>query len=179
MDATAVWKKLAEKDACTSLLESWLDQHQRIINNVIRSYSDAAFDEDDLFQEICVQLWKSIPSFRQQCKPSTWIYRVAIFTAISFRRSNKRRGDNPTFDELTHHPIKPVHANGEKEQQLTWLYSQIHRFNLIDRSLLILSLEGYGYADIAEILGITVSNVGAKLHRIKASLSEKQRSEQP
>jgi RNA polymerase sigma-70 factor (ECF subfamily) len=125
-------------------------------------------DQDDLFQEISIQVWRSIPAFRNESAVTTWIYRIALNTAISWvTKERKYRKANGAFDnmpDVLSFPHKPV------EEQLTWLYKAIHALDEIDRSLALLLLDGFSYKEMAAILGISVSNVGVKINRIKKQL---------
>lgn len=147
----------------------WIDQHKALIFKIVRAYGDTAMDQDDLFQEISIQVWRSVPAFRNESAVTTWIYRIALNTSISWvtkERKYRKANDavNRLPDVLNHPPNKP------EDEQLTWLYKAIQTLDEIDRSLALMLLDGFSYKEMAVILGITVSNVGVKINRIKKQL---------
>jgi RNA polymerase sigma-70 factor (ECF subfamily) len=150
------------------IFNQWIDQHKALIFKIVRAYGDTAMDQDDLFQEISIQVWRSVPVFRNESAVTTWIYRIALNTAISWvTKERKYRNTNNALDNMPDvlaHPHKPVN------EQLTWLYNAIHGLDEIDRSLALLLLDGFSYKEMAVILGISVSNVGVKINRIKKQL---------
>src|SRR5690349_23866342 len=123
-------------------------------------------DRDDLFQEITVQVWRSIPSFRHESGETTWIYRVALNTAIQWVKKERKHSEAGTLDRVY---VLEEYEVGVDEQ-LDWLYKQIHQLNGIDRSITLLMLDNFSYKEMADILGITESNVGVKINRIKKRL---------
>lgn len=125
-------------------------------------------DREDLFQEIALQLWNSIPKFRSDAKETTWIYRVALNTAMQWNRKEKKRLSSLIPLETKHY-LLPGNDRYENED-LAWLYAEIRQMGNVDRSLILLYLDGVSYQEIAEILGISNSNVGVKLNRIKNKL---------
>lgn len=157
----------------TAQLEIWLTRHKGLLFKVVHSYSNSRAEADDLFQELCLQLWKSIPNFSGQCSESTWIYKVALFSAISWTRRETKHRQTEFSDDLD----LTLAENAQPDPRLTWLYEQIKSFNAVDRSLCLLMLEGYQYREIADILGITSTHVGVKLNRIKQALSKKREEE--
>ena len=140
-----------------------------MIFKLVRAYADNPLDQDDLFQEIAIQIWHSVPSFRQESSLTTWIYRIGLNTAIKWTTRKKR---NPTA--AIEHAQHVLHESRiEPEERLTWLYKEIHKLDAIDRSLTLLLLEGFSYKEMAGILGISESNVGVKINRIKKQLIAK------
>lgn len=131
-------------------------------------YTNGPADREDLFQEICLQLWKAYPNFRAEAKFSTWMYRVALNTAISNVRKNKNK---PGFESLTDHD-GAAFENDEEAGQVKQLYKAISRLNRIDKALILLWLDGKSYDEIATIMGTSKSNVSVKLVRIKRKLEE-------
>jgi RNA polymerase sigma-70 factor (ECF subfamily) len=150
------------------IFNQWIDQHKALIFKIVRAYGNTAMDQDDLFQEISIQVWRSIPAFKNESAVTTWIYRVALNTAISWvtkeHKYQKVNGALHNMPDVLTHPHKPV------DEQLTWLYEAIHELDEIDRSLALLLLDGFSYKEMAAIIGITVSNVGVKINRIKKQL---------
>ncbi|HUP10804.1 MAG TPA: sigma-70 family RNA polymerase sigma factor [Niastella sp.] len=150
------------------IFNQWIDQHKALIFKIVRAYGITATNQDDLFQEISIQIWRSVPAFRNESAVNTWIYRIAINTAISWvTRERKYRKIN---DAVDHMPDVLTHSHKAEDEQLTWLYKAIHSLDEIDRSLALLLLDGFSYKEMAIILGITVSNVGVKINRIKKQL---------
>jgi RNA polymerase sigma-70 factor (ECF subfamily) len=154
------------------IFDNWLSEHKGILFKIVRAYSFTPNDQDDLFQEISLQLWKSIPDFRGESKASTWIYRVALYSAYVWVRSEKKR---PETQSLANVERTLVMKERVEDGRLNWLYEQIAQLDPLDRSVCLLLLEGFKYREIAEILGISESNVGVKIHRIKQHLTWKSR----
>lgn len=147
-----------------------MDRHPGLLFKVIRAYAFHDADREDLFQEISLQLWHSIPGFRGQSSESTWIYRVALNTAIKWSsREHRHREGRQSIHEMT--TLLP-HPDYQPDDRLAWLYEQIARLNEVDRSLTLLWLEGFPYKEIASLMGISESNVGVRIHRIKQFLSD-------
>ncbi|MCB9135581.1 MAG: RNA polymerase sigma factor [Anaerolineales bacterium] len=149
------------------IFENWLAQHKGILFKIIRAYAFTPADQDDLFQEICLNLWQSIPDFRGEAKPSTWMYRVALFSATVWARQEKR---NPQTDPLSEVELTLTVAAHPRDERLDWFYAQIGQLDPLDRSVCLLHLEGFSYKEIATMLGISETHVGVKIHRIKQHL---------
>lgn len=158
-----------------TLFKQWIDEYVRIIYKVVRAYAVERTEQDDLFQEIALQLWTSLPSFEGHSKPSTWIYKVALNTALVWRRrEGKHQHGRETLEVLEVLPVSspdPARASEEREK-LEWLYRELHALDKADRSLAVLYLEDMSYHDMAEILGISESNVGVRINRLKKQLAD-------
>jgi RNA polymerase sigma-70 factor (ECF subfamily) len=152
------------------IFDEWVNEHKGIFFKIVRAYAFTPDDQDDLFQEISLQVWKSILDFRGESKVSTWIYRVALYTAYVWVRTEKKR---PETQPLVGVERTLVMKEQVEDGRLNWLYEQIGQLDQIDRSVCLLMLDGYKYREIADILGISESNVGVKVHRIKQQLSRK------
>ncbi|EDY81968.1 RNA polymerase sigma factor, sigma-70 family [Verrucomicrobiia bacterium DG1235] len=153
------------------ILDDWLDQHRGLLFKVVRAYASKQHDQEDLFQEIATQVWNSIPKFRGDSKVSTWIYRVAFYSAIAWsKKEKKHKAKHSSIDD--YQPLLQQ-ATAAKNPRLDWLYDQIGQLDEIDRSLTLMMLDGYSYKEISTTLGLSESNVGVKLNRIKKHLSEK------
>jgi RNA polymerase sigma-70 factor (ECF subfamily) len=128
---------------------------------------------DDLFQEILIRLWNGFDNYEGRSTAQTWIYRVALNTAINQDKKERRRIETVplTVD------IDPYEADDPKTQQIRELYDRISRLDLIDRSLILLWLEGISYDEIGAISGITPNNVGVRLARIKDKLVKMSKNE--
>ncbi|MBY0479839.1 MAG: RNA polymerase sigma factor [Chitinophagaceae bacterium] len=147
-----------------------LRTHQNIVHKVCNLYMDQYKDREDLFQEITLQAWKAYQSFRGDSKFSTWLYRVALNTAITFFRKEKRSPTIYTTGELPEavadETINPIEA------QLKAMYTAIGDLSKIDKAIVMLYLEDYAYQEIGEMMGITANNVAVKMNRIKTKLKE-------
>jgi len=150
------------------ILEEWLMLHKGLIFKVIRAYTPA--DHDDLFQEIIIQVWHSIPTFRQEASVTTWLYRIALNTAIKWTKKEKKHAGAGPLDNIQHLLQENKTAMDER---LAWLYDEIYKLDEIDRSVTLLLLEGYSYKEMSAMLGISESNVGVKINRIKKLLIAK------
>ncbi len=149
------------------IFEQWLGEHRGIFFKIVRAYAFTPADQDDLFQEISLQVWKSIPDFRGESKASTWIYRVALYAALAWTRREKRQ---PATQPLAAVEYTLTIRAEPIDERLDWLYDQIAGLEPVDRSLCLLLLDGFSYREMAEMVGISESNVGVKIHRIKQKL---------
>ena len=145
-----------------------LNNHRVLIYKVCHLYCDDPEDRKDLFQEIVLQVWKSLGSFRQESTIGTWMYRIALNTAITHFRKEKRLGGKVS---LTGIDIPDLNDSNEKEDQLKELFKAIEDLDRIDKSIILLYLEEKNYEEISEITGLTRTNVGVRLNRIKIKLS--------
>jgi RNA polymerase sigma-70 factor (ECF subfamily) len=153
------------------IFDQWFHQYKALFFKVVRAYAFTEMDQDDLFQEIAIQAWHSIPSFRSESSASTWLYRIALNTAIRWsQKERKHRNTSETLESVEH----VLRDNGlPMDERLVWLYEEISHLNPVDRSITLLLLEGLSYKEMALILGITESNVGVKINRIKKYLADK------
>ncbi len=145
-----------------------LNRHQNIIHKICNVYMDNGADKEDLFQEITLQAWKAIKNFRGDSQFSTWLYRVALNTAITFYRKESKQV-NLTFTEQfpdTKDEYNPV------EEQVQAMYKAIAGLSKIEKALVMLYLDDFSYKEMAEMLGITVTNVGVKMNRVITKLKE-------
>jgi RNA polymerase sigma-70 factor (ECF subfamily) len=152
----------ADKLAFTQLVK----EHERIINKVCRVYTRNESDRQDLFQEILYQLWRSFGNFRGESKPSTFIYKVALNTACTQLRNDDRRQRN--MAQYQKEDNAPDGENTDEQiQRLHWAISQLDD---AEKAIITLYLENHSTEEIAEIIGISTSNAGVKIHRIKKKL---------
>ncbi len=147
---------------------SHITKHQKIIYKVCNLYVEDKTDREDLFQEICLQAWKSYSTFRGDAQFSTWLYRIALNTAITFFKKEKRQVKT-VYNEILP-DLKNV--DDETEEQFKAMYKAIGNLNKIDKALVVLYLEDYSYVEIGETLGITPNNVAVKMNRLKLKLKE-------
>jgi RNA polymerase sigma factor (sigma-70 family) len=143
-----------------------IDQHQGIIHKICRLYRDSMEDREDLFQDIVYQLWKNAPAFEGRSKFSTWMYRVALSTAITAYRKKK-----PAIRYTETLPEKHEAAE-EPDEQREQLFKALKQLDDGDKALITLYLEGLNYQEMAEITGLTDNNVGVKLNRIKKKIQQ-------
>lgn len=159
---------MTEKERLT-ILENWISQYKGIIFKVVKAFAVQGPDEDDLFQEIIIQTWHSIPGFKQQCSDATWLYRIALNTATKWTKKEKKLHRPESLDTVSH---LLAESGQQTDERLSWLYGQIQQLDRIDRSVILLLLDGFSYKEIAGILGISDSNVGVKINRVKKQLTE-------
>ncbi|HEY8970575.1 MAG TPA: RNA polymerase sigma factor [Puia sp.] len=146
-----------------------VQEHRFLLYKVCRLYCFTEADRQDLFQEIVIQLWKSYPGFRGDSKFSTWLYRIALNTAISDLRKQGRRPATTSTSEIP--PSLPdMTWPGEEEQQLQQLYAAIARLSDVEKALVMLYLEDKSYEEMEEIMGINQNNLRVKMNRIREKL---------
>lgn len=148
--------------------EALIQQHHAIIYKMSRVYADSS-DFDDLYQEIIIQIWRSFPRFSGESKESTWLYRVALNTALTYHRNESKRKEREANIDVVH-PENTTANPQQKEQQIERLYAAISQLKKEDRWLIVLHLEGKTYDEMVEITGLSNSNIGVKLNRIKKKL---------
>jgi len=144
-----------------------INEYRSLIYKVCHSYCPNKADHQDLEQDIIMQLWTSMSRYNGSVKMSTWIYRIALNTAISYYRKEKNRShvDSHSFIELARHTY-----DAETDEHIKLLYTFIDQLNYLDKALMLLYLDDNKYKDIADILGISESNVSTKMNRIKIKL---------
>lgn len=153
------------------IFRNWIAGHQALIFKVVRAFAFTANDQEELFQEISIQVWHSIPSFQEKSSVSTWLYRIGLNSAIRWSAKEKKHRDGHQSIQGLEHVLKVPEAI--PDERLNWLYAEIALLDEIDRSLTLLLLDGFSYKEMGELLGISESNIGVKLHRIKKRLSER------
>jgi len=144
-----------------------INQNIGITHKVARIYFSESEDREDVIQEMMYQLWKSFPSFTGQSKFSTWMYSVCLNTAITFRK------------KYVHHKIQPLNVEHNQfslpdyennEEAMSQLFNAIANLSVLNKAIILLYLEGMSYDEIAEVIGLTKSNVSIRLVRIKKDL---------
>ncbi|MDO4727482.1 MAG: sigma-70 family RNA polymerase sigma factor [Bacteroidota bacterium] len=148
-----------------------IETHRGILFKIAKMYVSDADDQKDLFQEITYQLWKAYPSFQGKSAFSTWMYRVALNTAIVFLKSEKKKDFISRDDNLHHINVKDEDSS-EQEHQIKIMYQAINMLNPIDKALIFYYLENYSGKEIAQQMGLSEVNVRVKLNRAKNKLSE-------
>lgn len=159
-----------KQDLQEETLNRWLNSHQAIVYKLVRVYANSSHDQDDLFQEISLQLWRAIPRFRGEAKESTFVYQVALFAALAWDRKRTRRSrEVPTESQQVEQCL--FRPTVREDPRVDWLYDEIREFAPVDRSLILLLFDGYSHAEIATLIGISESNVGTRLARLKQKLT--------
>lgn len=162
MNATA-----AISDASRLQFAELLDQHRRMVFKVANTYARAA-DREDLAQEIAAQLWRAFPDYDASRPFSTWLYRIALNVGISHLRSHAARERRTVPLELElHEAADPVVHEPDADEAPRLLAEFIAQLDALNRALLLLYLDERGYREIAEILGISETNVSTKINRLK------------
>ena len=156
-----------------AVFESWLRQHAAVLHHVANGFAEGA-DRHDLMQELLLAMWRAVPVFRGGAQSSTFVYRVAHNTALTWRRAQKNyvsRVDR--FEALAAAELGATSdaAEAREREALEHIYAAIRALPPVDRSLILLHLDGVSYAAIADIHGLTESNVGARLTRLKQKLT--------
>lgn len=146
-----------------------IELHKGILFKVARVYCPNGNDRQDLIQEMMIQIWQSLHKYNDQFKISTWLYRISLNVAISFYRTTTTRANTLTVLNEQTTEIR-MEDTTETEQQLNLLEQFISELKEFDKALILLYLEDKSHAEIAEILGLSVSNVGTKIGRIKEKL---------
>ncbi len=164
-------------DPHESTFAAWLEEHGAILRQLSRVYAPESADADELQQEMMVQLWRSVPSFAGQAKPSTWIYRVCLNTGLTWQRAQRRREARVVTSPA---PIDAaVSADGDpanRQEQgdlMQRLMIAVRSLPAAQRSLIVLALDDLSYREIAEITGMTENHVGVALSRARKALAQK------
>lgn len=156
-----------------SLFREWLSQHGGTVLKVARAYTFTAEDCQDLAQEILLQVWRSLPRFEGRASAATWSYRVALNTALAWRRKEHRRSarEQPLaeVEDVTKSGLDG-HQQACNDELVERLYAAIRQLTRADAALILLYLDELSYREMAEVLGISESNVGVKLNRAKKAL---------
>lgn len=148
-----------------------LETHRGIVLKVAGSYCRDPDDRADLAQEIAAQAWRAFPLYDPARRFSTWLYRIALNVAISELRGRRRIPAGPVpIDTLAEALADPRASDPEREQQVRALHRFIAQLPALDRALMLLYLDDHGYRDIADVLGISETNVATKLGRLKARI---------
>lgn len=156
---------VAEKQFLT-----YIHQHKGIISKIVRMYTDNVEDREDLQQEIIIQLWKSFGHYKGESQFSTWMYRVAINTAITFFKKDQRRPSSTTYEAAP----EPKHEeyDGRQDKQLAIFYKCVQLLKPVEKALLFYFMEGLSHREIGQQLGISEGNARVKLNRSKEKLQE-------
>lgn len=155
------------KESIETEFLSVIKQYERVIYKVCYMYTTPNAPLNDLYQEVVINIWRAFPKFRHECKISTWIYRIALNTSISFIRKQK---NIPEIISITPELNGVADDYDDLQAMLKELHALINKLGQLDKSLILLYLEEKSYEEISEITGLTVTNVATKLSRIKDKL---------
>jgi len=145
-----------------------IEKNERIILKICNTYCKELAYREDLYQDIVIQLWKSFPKFKNKSSISTWMYRIALNTAISrYRKVSKRLGKEQLNEELV-----AIDSDESKHEEVKLLYNAIARLNPIEKAIIMLYLEELKYREIGDIMNLSESNVGFKINAIKKKLKQ-------
>ena len=147
-----------------------VDQHKKILYKVCNSYCRNRDDRDDLAQEIIIQLWRSFGKFDERYRFSTWMYRIALNVAISFYRRENTRTRYVISDEQ--HLLEAIDEAKDQPEEIRFLYEFIDGLDPLNKALVLLYLDGNNYQEIAEVLGISETNVATKISRLKSKMKQ-------
>ena len=163
---------LVKTDVQHALFETWLADYAAVLHHVVNGFAEGT-DRSDLMQELLLALWRAVPAFRGDAQASTFVYRVAHNAALTWKRTQRNyRKRVERFEALAVPPRPEVAASDQREREtLELIYTHIRQLPPLDRSLILLHLDGVSYAAMAEIHGLTESNVGARLTRLKQKLT--------
>ena len=155
----------------TEIFIKKISDNKGIIHKICNIYCNTSEDKMDMMQEITLQLWKSFPDFQEKAKFSTWMYRIALNTAITDIRKSKR---SPIVEALSEKQVELVEKEDipALDESVNKLYKAIARLNDIEKAIILLYLEKRTYFEIGEIAGISEKNVSVKIVRIKKKLKE-------
>ena len=163
-----------------AIFRRWFEEHLGLMLKVVRGCTATPQDQDDLLQDILLQVWSSVPAFRQEAKETAWIYRVAFNTAMAWRRGERRRREgHESFLKFDLSPrLQPSHLDSSPTQEIIErLYAAIRQLTKVDASLALMHLEGMNYQEMAEVLGISENYIGVKLTRIRKQLADQLKGE--
>lgn len=155
-----------------------VNRHRPMLERVCRIYEDGPEERKDLFQEVVYQVWRSYPTYRGEASLKTWMYRVALNTAITRFRQQAARPEHVELQEDMSTGPRGGKTATEDQGRTELLYCAIRSLNRVDRAVVTLYLEGFEYREIAETLGLSETNVGVKLNRIRARLQEWMRGQE-
>jgi len=160
-----------DNERLTEIFTRRISENKGIIHKVCNVYCNTLEDKQDMMQEITLQLWKSFPNFQEKAKFSTWMYRIALNTAITNIRKSKK---NPIFDAFSEKQseLPEKEEIPSLDEDINKLYKAIAKLNDIEKAIILLYLEKRTYSEIGEVVGIGEKNVSVKIVRIKKKLKK-------
>lgn len=146
-----------------------IQENERIIYKICSFYTSEGLPLADLYQDVVYNLWKGFPKFRSESSPGTWIYRIALNTCISgIRKDKKHQKTDYPIENLSEWLIEPENLN----EDIREMYQMINQLKTLEKMIILLYLEEKSYQEIADITGLTLSNVATKLKRAKEKLKQ-------
>lgn len=152
-----------------AVFAEWMRLHRGVVIKVARSFTSTPEDRDDLIQEILIRVWASVDNYRGEAKVSTWIYRVALNRALTWQRSDSKRRSHQ--QSLIDAADLAGTERADDAVRLDAVYAAIRLLPWVDRALMLLSLDGFSYAEMADVVGLSETNVGARLSRARSRLT--------
>ena len=149
-----------------------INEHKGILFKVAKLYMDSKEDQDDLYQEMVCQLWKSYASFKGNSQFSTWMYRVSLNTAITYFKKDSKTSKMTHSLGVMEHQLRTEESDWEIERQVDYLYKAIHQLNDVEKALIFLYLEGFSHTEIGQNIGISEGNARVRLNRTKNKLQD-------
>jgi RNA polymerase sigma-70 factor (ECF subfamily) len=143
-----------------------------IIIKICRAYTNSQEDFEDYYQEVCLQIWRSKDNFREQCKWSTWVYRISLNVCLTLLKKKKSNGQAYFTSDVLPDNVMVIENRAFEDESLNQLYVAIRHLSEVDRALIILYLEEKSYQEIAEILSTNANNIGVRVNRIKERLKK-------
>lgn len=145
-----------------------ITKHQKILHKICHLYTDNSEDREDLLQEIIIQLWKSIAQFQEKSTISTWMYKVALHTAITHLKKSKKREVHQSNikESIDYQQLPELYDESDYKR----LYIAVSQLNNVNKAIILLYLEKHSYEEISSLMGISETNVGVKINRIKKKL---------
>jgi len=158
------------KDNQTEQFLSIFEDNTGIIMKISRAFTNTTHDREDLIHDIALELWKSYKNFNGDSKVSTWIYRVALNTSMNYKRKTKKNALFLFLNDFKKEDILPWLTEQENSSESDVLYQCIDELNGINKAIILLYLDGNTHAEISEIMGISKTNVGTRISRIKEQI---------
>jgi len=146
-----------------------IQDNEGILYKISRLYTDNKEDQKDLYQDIVYQLWKSFDSFKGNAQRSTWVYRIALNTALLYLKNKKKKGHKTSLEDIV---LIEENYDPVLEERLQILYAHIRKLGEVDKGIVFLFLEGKKYKEISDITGMSSSNIGTRMVRIKEKLNK-------
>jgi RNA polymerase sigma factor (sigma-70 family) len=165
-----VQRKPMTRPASQERFQTLVEEHKKILYKVCNSYCRNRDDREDLAQEIIIQLWQSFGKFDERYRFSTWMYRIALNVAISFYRRESTRKRHVISDE--ERLLEAIDDRDSQPEDIRLLYQFIEGFDPLNKALVLLYLDGNSYQEIADVLGISETNVATKINRLKKTIKQ-------
>ena len=143
-----------------------------IIIKICRAYTNSQEDFEDYYQEVCLQIWRSNNSFKEQCAWSTWLYKISLNVCLTLLKKKKKNANHQFFASDSLPEVSIEQNSAFPDESLNQLYDGIRQLSEVDRAVILLYLEEKSYQEIAEIIGTNPNNIGVRIKRIKERLKK-------